>query len=283
MEGAGDNNGDALSTSQVAEISIKLPAFWPEKPDIWFHQVEAQFKLKRITSEQTKFDYLLAQLDKIYVENIYDLATVTANDKYTQAKNRLIALFKESEEAQIKKLASGLQLGSLKPSQLLRKMRALAGANFTETVFKTLWLEKLPENVRTILVIAEGSLDKLAELADRISETRDSATLYAVEKPNSSQAAVPNLDFQVLAIQIEELKRSIEELKLSRRSSSRSCSSSRDSSCSRNSSRSHNTRRRRFNPNGKFCYAHFRYGRRCLPGKCVPPCQWSENASRQHQ
>ncbi|GFU30856.1 retrovirus-related Pol polyprotein from transposon 17.6 [Trichonephila clavipes] len=33
-------------------------------------------------------------------------------------------------------------------------------------------------------------------------------------------------------------------------------------------SRSRSKSRRRYNPQGKYCYYHFRFGKKCLPGKC---------------
>ncbi|GFV17809.1 hypothetical protein TNCV_299001 [Trichonephila clavipes] len=35
--------------------------------------------------------------------------------------------------------------------------------------------------------------------------------------------------------------------------------------------------RKRFDPKGKYCYFHFRFGARCKPEKCSPPCAWNRN------
>ncbi|GFX76403.1 transposon Ty3-G Gag-Pol polyprotein [Trichonephila clavipes] len=40
-------------------------------------------------------------------------------------------------------------------------------------------------------------------------------------------------------------------------------------------SRSRSKSRRRYNPQGKYCYYHFRFGKKCLPGKCVQPCSFN--------
>ncbi|UYV73779.1 hypothetical protein LAZ67_11000907 [Cordylochernes scorpioides] len=38
-----------------------------------------------------------------------------------------------------------------------------------------------------------------------------------------------------------------------------------------------------YNPKGKFCYFHYKYGKNCLPGKCKKPCEWvnAENSNQQ--
>ncbi|GFW68388.1 transposon Ty3-I Gag-Pol polyprotein [Trichonephila clavipes] len=41
-------------------------------------------------------------------------------------------------------------------------------------------------------------------------------------------------------------------------------------------SRSRSKSRHRYNPQGKYCYYHFRFGKKCLPGKCVQPCSFNE-------
>lgn len=130
------NRSECSSKVEIDKVSVKLPPFWTEKPDIWFCQAEAQFTIAGIVMEATKFNYLLAQLEPKFVENIWDLVTSNDNNKYSLAKERLLNIFRESEECQIKKLLSGLELGDMKPTQLLRKMRSYAGTNVSEKILK---------------------------------------------------------------------------------------------------------------------------------------------------
>ncbi|XP_035224166.1 uncharacterized protein LOC118196810 [Stegodyphus dumicola] len=163
------NNSDVqLETSKV---SVKIPPFWIDRPKIWFYTVEAQFKIAGITSEGTKFKYLVAQLDPKFVENIWDIIKDEIATKYSAAKERLTNVFKESENKRIKSLLTGLELGDMKPSQLLRKMRTLRDNNdVSDKVLRTLWMEKLPDAVKNILIVSYESLEKLARVADKIAE-----------------------------------------------------------------------------------------------------------------
>lgn len=49
--------------TEVNTVSIKIPPFWAEKPEILFNQVEAQHSISNIISEKTKFNYLDGQLN----------------------------------------------------------------------------------------------------------------------------------------------------------------------------------------------------------------------------
>ena len=41
-------------TEFVAKVSVKLPDFWTEDPDLWFLHAEAAFRNAQITQSKTK-------------------------------------------------------------------------------------------------------------------------------------------------------------------------------------------------------------------------------------
>ena len=43
--------------------SVKIHPFWMDGLEICFFQLEAQFKINEIVSEETKFNYLVSQLE----------------------------------------------------------------------------------------------------------------------------------------------------------------------------------------------------------------------------
>ncbi|GFX34011.1 transposon Ty3-G Gag-Pol polyprotein [Trichonephila clavipes] len=108
-----ENNEMALTNSneeklEANKVSVKIPPFWEEKPEMWFFQVKAQFSIANIKQEETKFNYLVAQLETKFIENIWDIIQSDEKNKYSCAKNRLLNTFKESEEKCIKKLHTGI-------------------------------------------------------------------------------------------------------------------------------------------------------------------------------
>ena len=54
---------NALSTTKIQAVAVKLPEFWTDDPEIWFLRAEAQFRSKSIIIDQTKFDYIITALD----------------------------------------------------------------------------------------------------------------------------------------------------------------------------------------------------------------------------
>ena len=255
--------------AETHKVSVKFPPFWIEKAEIWFYQIEAQFKISGITTEETKFNYLVSQLEPKFVENIWDIVSDSSDNKYSAAKERLLNTFKESENKRIKRLVTGIELGDMKPSQLLQKMRSLATDDISDKVIKTLWLDKLPDSIKNILIVSEEALTQLAVMADKIAEMNPKLQLYSASSNTNS--------FEEVLTKISNLEQQIEKLNFSRQSRPRNQNFSQNRSGSRSRSR------KRFDPKGKFCFYHFRFGAKCFPEKCTPPCSWKvpENFNQQ--
>lgn len=253
-------------------ILVKTPPFWPDKPDLWFTQLEAQFHIANISKEETKFYYLLSYLDAQHIENVADIIRSTScTTKYSEAKKTILEVSKESESKQLHKLLHGLDLGQLKPSQLLQKMLSLAGDNVGDKLVRQLWLEKLPESVRNVVVVSNEELKKVAAMADKILDLSPVPETYSADSKT--------LQMPTLLKKIEVLEEQISALTTQDnfRRDGRSNFRSRNRSRSRSSSRS----RGRFNEDGRLCYYHFTFGRNAR--KCTAPCQWKEAGNDKQQ
>ena len=76
-------------------VSLYLPTFWISQPEIRFVQVEAQFKLRGIAADDSKYFYVLAALDQETVTCLLDVIIQPPDDgKYENLKLRLIVTFK---------------------------------------------------------------------------------------------------------------------------------------------------------------------------------------------
>ena len=57
----------------VGTLSVKLPTFWPDMPEVWFAQAEANFRARRITSQKSKFNLVVVALDADTLKGVLDL------------------------------------------------------------------------------------------------------------------------------------------------------------------------------------------------------------------
>jgi hypothetical protein len=85
--------------TEISRISVWLLPFWDERPAVWLAQTGAQFTLAGISSEQTKFCYVILQLDQHYTAEVEDIITSPPErDPYTTVKTKLVIRLSASRE-----------------------------------------------------------------------------------------------------------------------------------------------------------------------------------------
>ncbi|KAJ8386886.1 hypothetical protein AAFF_G00164830 [Aldrovandia affinis] len=74
-------------------VALKLPEFWQEHAAVWFAQAEAQFALRGITQEDTKYFYVVAALNSSTASRVLSLLQdPPEDDKYLALKQLLLRL-----------------------------------------------------------------------------------------------------------------------------------------------------------------------------------------------
>jgi len=86
-------------TSYINRVGIRVPPFWPEKPAVWFAQLEGQIALSKITHDSTKFYYVISQFENKYAAEVEDVITnPPPTGHYDRIKAELIRRLELSEE-----------------------------------------------------------------------------------------------------------------------------------------------------------------------------------------
>lgn len=258
---------ESVSTtpSEIFRVGIRVPPFWPEEPEIWFAQVEGQFAVSNITSDITKFNYVIGQLDHQFSKEVKDIIiSPPATDKYDKLKSELIKRLSASQEKKVKQLLMHEELGDRRPSQFLRHLQSLAGPNVPEDFIKTIWTSRLPRNVQTVIAAQPmASLEVLADLADRIQDIAPTTP-----QVSAASACAPGSSLDAMAKEIAELRRQVKTL-LDRRPRSQT----RQRSRSQSETRSHSNYRKF--PN---CWYHSKYGGKAR--RCTKPCDYTSENSK---
>ena len=255
-------NNAPLQTS-VNSLSMKIPEFNKLDPKLWFFQLECQFRTNRITSDQSKFDYVAGSLSPEVISHIYEIVDDPPREnKFNTVKEKLISAFADSQQRKTQVLLNELELGDQKPSFLLSRMRNLATNGVTDEFLRSLWLQRLPRELRTIVSTGTGDLNASANLADQIWEMYTPSDTKFVASINSSSAGT-NIRVDNLEKKVESLVNAIEKLtsNVQNNNNYRSRSLKKNFPRSRNSSRS---------PKRNTCYYHTKFGEKA--NKCTLPC-----------
>ncbi|GFS75534.1 transposon Ty3-I Gag-Pol polyprotein [Trichonephila clavipes] len=86
-------------------------------------------------------------------------------------------------------------------------MLALAGTDVSEKALRTLWLDKMPDSVKCIVIVNEEHLDKIAAMADKIVEmaprTIDIAAVQDSTGVDQLMAKIATLEGQIASLKLQ--------------------------------------------------------------------------------
>ncbi|XP_076623120.1 uncharacterized protein LOC143342784 [Colletes latitarsis] len=281
-EGAGSSVASA-STTALERVNFRVPDFTADDPELWFCVLERNFAAGGVTSDGVKTSYVTGALGPRYIAEVRDvLLNPPLTGLYDTLKRELIRRLSVSQEQKARRLLEHEEIGDRKPSQFLRHLRGLAGTSVSEALLRTLWMGRLPGNVRAILATQiDAALDKVAELADAILDTMPGrplvaeAALAGVPPQLAPVDSVTERMMQLLITlqsQTEVMQGQIAELRASRR----------DPRPFRRYDRRRSASRRRFNSRERspsasgMCWYRARFGARAH--RCVAPCSFTPTA-----
>lgn len=250
-----------------AALRMELPSY-TTNTQTWFIQLDAIFQARHVTSQQSKFAFVVEKLPAEIAAEVADILINLPPEKpYEVLRHAILQRTGCSEERKIKDLLTNVTLGNSKPSQLLRKMITLLGDNsISETVLKQMWLEKLPPDIVQILAVLTEEVDvhKLASIADKIVDTRPARQISSVVTDNPTPDVNQQLHF--LTTELRNLSLRLDRIQ-SIPGRSRDTSGNRHNPGRRRSTSRHTRHRQR-----NYCWYHEVFGARAR--KCQPPCAY---------
>ena len=171
------------ATVAAQSVSLKLPTFLATRPDVWFQQAEAQFALRGVTEQDTRYYYLLTSLDPVVAERMAnDIASTPETDQYKHLKQKLLEVYGLTDDQKADKLLNLNGLGDWKPSQLCAHIQSLSVDK--DVILRRIFLRQLPEDVRVqVATLDADNLSQLARKADIV--------IAAKQYPASINSALP--------------------------------------------------------------------------------------------
>ncbi|XP_036345948.1 uncharacterized protein LOC118755206 [Rhagoletis pomonella] len=133
--------------------------------------MESQFAAAGIMTDQTKYIHVISSLEVQYLLAVGDIVrNPPETGKYEAVKAALISEFTDSDQKKLRRIVKEIELGDLKPSQLLKRMKELANGRINDDVLESLWIERLPNSIRSAITILDGDSTQMALQADRMIE-----------------------------------------------------------------------------------------------------------------
>lgn len=192
----------------ISAVTVKLPPFWPEDPEIWIQHIEAQFHLRNITVDATKFYHVVAALDQQTARRIRDtIRSATEGERYTALKKRLLDTYGLNESERANRLLNLRGLGDKKPSELMDEMLALAEGHSTCFLFKQLFINQLPEmlQIQMATVVFEEPRAFALE-ADKFWRAKSALDFLDSSKVNRLDTRVPSQQTSVAQVEKKSLR-----------------------------------------------------------------------------
>lgn len=264
-----DTGSTTTTPPLAAHIAPKIPAFWPQDPELFFVRVEAEFNKAspKITTESTKFSHLVGTLDKSTAALVRNqLLNPDPSEPYSKLKDELIRKFTLSDHSR-QAQAKEETLGDQKPSALLCRLQQLLPVNkFSDAQIRDLFISKMPAHVQPVLAtMSAQSLETVATTADAVIDFGPpSANINQVSNRGSetfSETSVTDQEIASLRQEVNFLRREI-----------------RTQSSRQQWPQSSQQQRRQLPPRlsqQSQCWYHARFGKNAL--KCVKPCNFQGN------
>ncbi|GBN84801.1 hypothetical protein AVEN_54282-1 [Araneus ventricosus] len=102
-------DGPESTKPELAYVAFRAPPFWETDPDLWFLQLESQFRLSSISTDETKFHTAVAALNSKLLSYVSDIVCNPPADNKYALKTRILNYFSQSQSTKLRVLLQVLQ------------------------------------------------------------------------------------------------------------------------------------------------------------------------------
>ncbi|CAB3377290.1 Hypothetical predicted protein [Cloeon dipterum] len=166
-----DGAAGGFTDGDIHSATLRLPDFWHANPKAWFRIADGHFHTRNIRNDTAKYYHVIRSLDIKAVQDMDDILDDDAlKNNYDAFKDKVIGRFAATTEEKLRELISAQDLGDRTPSQFLRHLQSLAEKNVNEKLLGTVWSDRLPVQVQTVIAshLKTLPLEKVADLADDV-------------------------------------------------------------------------------------------------------------------
>lgn len=179
----------AGSESTISHVSVKLPPFWHSNCEYWIRQCTVQFKMRKITNQETMFFHCVAVMDEstsIHCQDLILNPGLTPFDDLCKILKRVYGL---QNFGRAEALFYFPPMEDESPSQMLAKMKSFLPDSHPIVddcfFFRYLFLVRLPLDIRGHCEAQSSlSLYDLAQLADKLHASAASKQICAQIRPD---------------------------------------------------------------------------------------------------
>lgn len=180
---------------EVNNLAIRVPEFMESASGAWFDIMEAQFFLRKITQEETKFYHVLAALPPNIVARLPH--HVLTQKSFSLLKEEVISIFERTKPELFEKLTSSQPLSG-RPSLYLQNLSQTAEkVGVSEELVRHKFIQALPASIAPVLATQKDlTLSQLGKLTDELLPLINQASCFHIPQPLSASVPQPQTNYQ---------------------------------------------------------------------------------------
>ena len=167
--------------NDIFHVTVKAPPFMETAVSGWFQILEAQFSLRNINNNETKFFHVLANLPPETVSRVP--SNILENHHFSELKNFVKELYEKTKPELFEKLISATSMTG-KPSTFLHEIQLTASkVGVTDDLVRHKFIQALPSSISPVIAAQKDlTIAQIGKLADELMPFSQQQQCFAIPK-----------------------------------------------------------------------------------------------------